>query len=73
MYKAGHHLGWIWDYNLLLPACQHHDKIPKIPPETYTTIYMGIDSIFQALHYNLYGDSILFFNPYTTLASKPTL
>ncbi len=48
MYKAGHHLGWIWDYNLLLPACQHHDKIPKIPPETYTTIYMGIDSIFSS-------------------------
>lgn len=44
MYKAEHHKGWILEYNLLLPACQHT----------------------RNLHYNLYGDTILFFKPYTT-------
>ncbi len=43
MYKAEHHKGWILEYNLLLPACQHT----------------------RNLHYNLYGDTILFFKPYT--------
>lgn len=70
MYKAEHHKGWIWEYNLLLPACQHHDKIPKIPPETYTIIYMGTLFYFSSPTLQTYTLKGL---AYTTLASKPTL
>ncbi len=62
MYKAEHHKGWILEYNLLLPACQHTRNLHY---NLYGTLFYFSSPTLHT--YTLKGLA------YTTLASKPTL